>query len=199
MLLIFFALQTVALIALNMTVEQRYFTTSLYALLILFGVGLCALQIPAKSGVILLGIYAITTFVFAFPRMQHLSLRAHYVQDTLTKMGNWLHENSPADSITYLEPLGYVGYYADRVTIDEVGLISPRVTELKRQQFDSFMIPVILEVDYVILHCDDAKRAPEGFPYARVAARFDPLDFESGKPWIDPVVQRSACYQINAQ
>ncbi|HKY52819.1 MAG TPA: hypothetical protein VJM08_00875 [Anaerolineales bacterium] len=198
-LLIFFDLQTVALIALNMTVEQRYFTTSLYALLILFGLGLCAIHIPAKPGVVLLGMYAIVTLVFAFPRIQHLSLRAYYVQDTLTNMGIWLHENTLADSVTYLEPLGFIGYYADRVMIDDVGLISPKVTELKRRQVDSFTIPVLLEADYVILHCDDAKRAPEGFPYNHVAARFDPLDFESGKPWSDPVVQRTACYQINTR
>lgn len=198
-LLIFFALQSATLIALNMTVEQRYFTSSLYALLMLFGLGLCAMQIPLKSGVLLLGIYAVVTFAFAFPRMQHLALRAHYVQDTLTKMGTWLHENSPAGSVTYLEPLGFVGYYADRVMLDDVGLISPMVTELKRRQVDSFVIPVILGADYVILHCDDAKRAPDAFPYTHLATRFDPLGFESGKPWTDPVVQRSACYQINSQ
>ena len=197
-LLIFFVLQTIALVALNMTVEQRYFTTSLYALLILFGLGLCAIQIPMKPGILLLGIYAFVTFVFAFPRMQHLARRAHYVQDTLTNMGAWLYENSPVDSVTYLEPLGFVGYYADRVMIDDVGLISPRVTELKRHQVDSFTIPVLLEADYVILHCDDAKRAPEEFPYTQVVAQFDPLNFESGEPWSDPVVQRTACYQINA-
>lgn len=143
--------------------------------------------------------FAISKFVRSMHslRMQHLALCAHYVQDTLTQMGIWLGANSRADSVVLLEPLGYVGYYADRRMLDEVGLIIPVVTELKRSYIDSFTIATMLNPDYFIMHCDDAKRVPEGFPYTQVAARFDPLDFESGEPWFDPVVQRSACYQIN--
>jgi len=49
-------------------------------------------------------------------------------------MGLWLKTNTPPKSIILLEPLGYVGYYSERVMIEEVGLVTPAVTNLKLQQ-----------------------------------------------------------------
>ena len=195
---VFYTLQFIALVALNMTVEQRYFFTSLYTLLILFGLGLHAIFYARKwkfAGLIIA--YAIAAFYFALPRMQYLSEYQSYVYDgSLTQMGEWLQANSVTNQVVFLEPLGYVGYYAERKMFDEVGLITPTIVPLKRLGLDTFQIAALSRPDYLILHCDDAKRAPENFGYP-VIMRYDPLGFEEGRQWENGAVQRNACYEIH--
>jgi hypothetical protein len=198
-LVLFFILESAALVALNMTGEQRYYVTSFYVLLIMFGLGLVAMfsRVPKPGQAVIIGIYAALAFVCALPRAQHLRDYQLYVYDgSLKQMGIWLREHSAPDAVVLLEPLGYVGYYSERFMLDEVGLATPVVTALKRTGLDSFIIAHYLHPDYIILHCDDAKRAPAGYPYL-MAVRFDPLGFEDGQAWPDNGVQRNACYQIN--
>jgi hypothetical protein len=201
---LFFIIQSAAIIALNMTVEERYFVTSLYVLLILLGLGFNAILVRYTSRApwrltVLIALYAIIAFSFALPRMRHLRDHQHYVNDSsLTQVGIWFRENTPASSVVELEPLGYVGYYAGRRMLDDVGLATPAVVALKKAGLDSFQVVMELEPDYAVLHCDDAKRAPTGFDYPMVV-RFDPLGFESDAEWWDKAVQRNACYEIHVR
>jgi hypothetical protein len=190
---LFIPLQALATITLSMTVEQRYNTSILYMLLILFGLALTRMQRPA----LVLAIYAVIAFAFALPRMQHLRDYQDYVYDLSQKqMGLWLNENTSENSRVYLEPLGYAGYYSSRYMIDDVGLVTPAIVPLKRERVDSFILAHYFQADYVVLHCDDALRAPAGFPY-QMAVRFDPLGFADGDDWKDKGLQRNACYEIH--
>lgn len=196
-LALFFLLQSLTLIATNMTVEQRYFITTLYALLILFGLGLAALVQSRYWTCIVALVYAGTAFYFALPRAEHLRDHQAYVYDaSLTQIGIWLWKQGPGESVVYLEPLGYAGYYSRLTMRDDVGFVTPAVVPLKRMGVNSWEIASALDPDYVVLHCDDAERAPDGWGYG-LAVRFDPLDFMAGGVWEDPALQRNACYQVN--
>lgn len=73
--------------------------------------------------------------------------------DVLENIGVWLNQNTPEDSTILLEPLGYIGYYADRTMLDEVGLVTPRVVELHRQGVKSYDFYKYLWPDYILLQC----------------------------------------------
>jgi hypothetical protein len=204
---IFFVLQGIALVALNMTVEQRYFVTDLYVLLVLFGLGLGIVwdaiskrfNMEWKWGGVLAVLYGMIALTFAFPRVQHIREQQLYIYHlSLKQLGIWLRENSSPNSTVYLEPLGYVGYYSERIMLDDVGFVTPVIVPLKRAGLDSFFLAHYLNPDYIALHCDDAKRAPQGYPYQMVI-RFDPLGFEAEQEWEDKAVQRNACYEIHAK
>jgi len=197
-LAIFLIMQTAMLVALNMTVEQRYFTTSLYVLMVLFGIGAAVawsrIRFPWLRGAVV-GIYLVTAFYFALPRMVHLRDFQRNVYDvSLVGMGTWLRENSPRDAVIYLEPLGYVSYYAERSMLDDVGLVTPIVVPFKRVRTNSFEIANTLKVDYMVMHCD--ANIPENFPF-ELAVRFDPLSFKTGPEMDDRALQWTACYEIH--
>jgi len=201
---LFFVLQSAAVIILNMTVEQRYMIYSLYALLVLFGMGLMAIlsffSLHRNSSAALLLVYATGAFSFASPRMEIVRANQYYVNNiTLTAMGKFLKQSSPADSVVFLEPLGYVGYYSERRMLDAVGLATPAMVPLIRERKNWPEIIDLLKPDYLVLHCDDARRLADGFGYELVI-RSDPLNFESGVKWENgPAVQRNACYEIDAR
>ncbi|MEA4906292.1 MAG: hypothetical protein VB089_01655 [Anaerolineaceae bacterium] len=128
-------------------------------------------------------------------------------EGSLKAIGMWLNQNTAPGSSVLLEPLGYVGYYSQRVMRDEVGLVAPQVTELKRQgQLDVFDYLSILKPDYVVQHCDDALRWAQrdggeneftaGYGLAMEA---NPLSFDPRDPHLHPIYQglpRDACYQV---
>ena len=147
-------------------------------------------------------------------------------EGTLKAMGQWLAHNTPAGSSVLLEPLGYVGYFSGRVMVDEVGLVTPAVTALKRAgNDDTYTYLPLLRTDYVIQHCDDLVRwlnrdvtpaqsqsAPQDVtPPAtnllrtsyNFAALFNPLNFDPRVSY-DPSSQmaetaRQSCYEIWAK
>ena len=56
-------------------------------------------------------------------------------EELRTKIGVWLRNNVEPGGSVFLEPIGYIGYHAGpgvRI-IDETGIISPRVTTLRRE------------------------------------------------------------------
>jgi hypothetical protein len=117
---------------------------------------------------------------------------------SLKAMGLWLKNNTPPQSAVLLEPLGYVGYYSERIMIEEVGLVTPAVTRLKLRQIGNEQYTSIFKPDYVIVHCDDDIRIPHspqtGLSY-RLAQTFNPLGFY-GMPDPQDVLAWSACYQV---
>jgi hypothetical protein len=152
---------------------------------LVFAVGLIALQV--HSGIL-----------FA----QEIRDQQTYRHDgALKAMGLWLKENTDPASIVLLEPLGYVGYYSERTMLDEVGLVTPAVVELKRQRIGAEHYAEIFQPDYLIVHCDDTIRIPPpsetGLGY-ELAVTFDPLEYKrsplnsSDLPW-------RSCYEIWAK
>jgi hypothetical protein len=58
------------------------------------------------------------------------------IEDELRRpIGEWLRENTPPGGSVFLEPIGYIGYHAGPAVriIDEVGIVSPEVTALRRR------------------------------------------------------------------
>jgi len=129
-------------------------------------------------------------------------------EQSLKAAGLWLNAHTPPDSMVLLEPLGYVGFYADRRMRDEVGLVSPEVVAFKRQRItDAFLYAVLLQTDYWLIHCDDAdgylERAALGeidfdARFTRLAV-FNPLGFDPATRELDTDEvsrARDACYEI---
>jgi hypothetical protein len=211
----------VRLVFTGATFESRYFAPLVWALIVLFGLGLGALwrlvsaraRLPRRSGAFALLLYTVVSLSFSarlFPANRETQ---HFVFDSSLKLaGQWLERNTPPGATVFLEPLGYAGYYANRVMIDEVGLVSPRVVEWKKQGLDRYAMAAALAPDYIILHCDDAARAPVSFisKYAR-AVEFNPMGFDPAQPEISgqflpngkrvyaPANPRTACYQVWAR
>jgi hypothetical protein len=201
-LAMYFIIEGAALISLNMTIERRYFMPLLFVTLILCGIGINRLltEIASKYYLLLnftlIGVYTTSAFYFSAPYLYHLREHQKYAYGSHIKMGQWIAENTPPDSTVFLEPLGYTGYYGDRYMLDSVGLVTPVVIGLKQAGMDQYDMANALRPDYVVLHCDDAVHAPEGYLYTALSVRFDPLGFLDGSPYPDPGVQRNACYEI---
>ena len=197
---VFLIIQSIALTAMGMTIGQRYFITSLCILLVLFAIGVFFWVRSRRLGWVLLGLCLVGSSVYLSKDL-HTSLTQKYVNEgSLIPMGMWIKNNTPEDSTIFLEPLGYVGYYAERKMVDEVAIVSPVVLPFKRAKANTYDIISALKPDYVILHCDDAGRAPETFnSMYEITVRFDPMGFMDGKKvsQTQKGAQRLACYQIH--
>ncbi len=124
---------------------------------------------------------------------------------SLKAVGLWLNRHTPPEARILLEPLGYAGYYAQRMMLDEVGLVTPAVVALKRGGVtDTYEALDALQPDYVLLHCDDALRWVERDPGPQnrltrafhLAAEINPLGFD---PRDAETRGRNSCYQIWAR
>jgi hypothetical protein len=131
------------------------------------------------------------------------SVQTYRNRDSLQAVGEWLQANTPVHSTVLAEPLGYIGFYSDRWMLDEVGLVTPAVVELKKEDFPLDGYFAYLQPDYYVLHCDDALRltpalthpdTPGSMDYILVKT-FNPLNFN---PATDDIsgLPRGACYQI---
>lgn len=54
--------------------------------------------------------------------------------------GKWFKNNTPVSSVIGCEEVGIIGYYSDRVIIDEVGLVTPKVAWHKRNGDNTWFI-----------------------------------------------------------
>jgi hypothetical protein len=131
-------------------------------------------------------------------------LQANRHEASLTRIGLWLNQNTPVDATVMLEPLGYIGYYADRIMMDEVGLVTPEIVSLKAQgvrKTEEYYR--ILKPDYVVVHCDDSLImqtkgsgvlvSEYGFQIAINPLDYDPSDDDHSAKGI---FSRNACYEI---
>jgi hypothetical protein len=211
-LLAFVVLEAVRLTFTRGTFFSRYFIPLLWATLVLFGTGLGMLwdlsrkaRIPRYlfNAFLILTLLTIIGSGFTFASLTKAKQTYRFDQ-SLKQIGLWLGQNSDRQSTVLLEPLGYVGYYSERHMLDEVGLVTPEVVELKLQGIGSHRYPAIFHPDYVVLHCDDALRMyfePEtglagGYTLAR---EVNPLAFDPTTPGQPPDpegLRRSSCYQI---
>lgn len=204
--LIFILLEITRLTLTRATFFSRYFIPILWLTLIFFGMGLGALWSKLKADSVsrslflsLFALWATTHVVVGISfagQIREVQTFRH--EASLKAMGLWLKDNTPPQSRILLEPLGYVGYYSERTMIEEVGLVTPSVTELKRQQIGNEKYTAIFKPDYVIVHCGDEIRIPQG-PQAEVrytlAKTFNPLGFNGV---FDPqhTVVWTSCYEI---
>lgn len=219
MILPFFCLAEIArLVVMGETFATRYFVPLFWVLMILFGSGLHAVWVylsrrfDPKPLIVILTI-AVYVGVSLWSSLQAAQLNKdtqYFVNDSsLKQLGFWLNANTPTSSTVFLEPLGYVGFYANRHMIDEVGLVSPQVIALKKEGYSTFDLITSFNPDYAVLHCDDALQASDAFlaRYVEVI-ELNPMDFNPHVPVkYDPenssefVKQntfrpRAACYQI---
>jgi hypothetical protein len=199
------------------TFASRYFLPLFWCLMILFGLGLQAVwaalsrRFMLKPGLAYaaMAVYICISLGFSFQRAQLYRDTQYFLNDgSLKQMGIWLEKNTPTSSTVYLEPLGYVGFYADRPMLDQVGLVTPQVVALHRQGYSLFDMITSLDPDYAVLHCDDALQASQVFlgRYSKVV-EFNPLGFDPHTPLkYDPNASeqgmanlwapRAACYQV---
>jgi hypothetical protein len=120
-------------------------------------------------------------------------------------MGLWLKANAAPDATVLLEPIGYIGYYSELWVFDEVGLVTPRVTDLKRHGISGDQYFAYLGPDYAILHCDETVRlqafsATDGLSFSQLYQRVyvsNPLGFDVDKvSQPADVLARNSCYEI---
>ena len=161
---LFAILQISTLVLTRTTFFNRYFVPTLWAVLILSGLelGILGQQVqikrPLSWGYLsVLFLILFTGIYFGLQRAQEYKDKQFYRQEeSLKAIGMWLNQNTPAQTTVLLEPLGYIGYFSDRIMIDEVGLVTPAVVDLKRQHVDPKLYFSIFHPDYYVLHCDDA-------------------------------------------
>ena len=211
-LFLFIILEIALLTLTRATFFKRYFIPILWATLLLFGIALGMLwdrlkekQIPKYIFNAFLILIMLTTIISGLSYAASIKMKQEYrFENSLKEIGVWLNENSDPQSTVLLEPLGYIGYYSERKMIDEVGLVTPEVTNLKLQGISSEQYLSVFQPDYAILHCDDALRLHdnEKTELARkytLAKESNPLSFDPSVPnqssdfW---GLARLSCYQI---
>ncbi|MGD0707348.1 MAG: hypothetical protein ABSA51_02725 [Anaerolineaceae bacterium] len=216
-LICFVLLEMIRLTLTRATFESRYFVPALWATLILAGMAAGDLwgSIKAYKPAILWG----CRIFLAAALLVGLSFALKWAGDvrlsqtsrderSLMAIGLWLHDHAPAGSRVELEPLGYIGYYSDLTMLDDVGLVTPAVVDMKRSQVGGDLYFTYLSPDYLILHCDDALRM-QGYlkgqdtglaaGYFRVE-QFNPLSFDPyhaiAPVGIPVALPRNSCYEI---
>ena len=213
-LLIFALLETCRLVVTKATFFTHYLYPAMWVVLLILGLGLGSLYnllstkralYRAAFGVAVLLLFVMNVMALVQGiniRKEDQSIRE---EAALKAMGLWLNRNTPPDAVVLLEPLGYVGYYADRRMIDVVGLITPGIVEMKRNGIhDVYQYILAYQVGYVIAQCDEAQRwlqrSAEGeISFAQdfsLATRFDPLGFDPAHERPNQQLARDACYEI---
>lgn len=213
---IFVFLDVVVLTLTRTTYFDRYFMPLLWATLVLAGLTLGGLwdrfvgnraALRAAMMVLVAGMGVVLLVV----TVQHIGeVRDKQIfrnESSLKAIGLWLEANTPPSATVLLEPLGYVGFYSDRTMIDEVGLVTPRVVELKRRDIAGPQYALEFQPDYVLFHCDDTTyldALPRGtgaggsLAYRRLMM-FDPLGYQTtalSVPDVETARARSACYEL---
>lgn len=166
----FVIIETVQLILTGATFFNRYFYLLTIALYIGVGIGIAELYnvLPIKrlfTTVVLTAVLCASS-ADILDSAKYRSMQS--VRNTiLTETGTWINGNSRPGATVLLEPLGYVGWYADRTMIDEVGLVTPLVVQLKRQGVPARDYYRVFWPDYVIWTCGEGgpERAEIGVYY----------------------------------
>lgn len=211
---IFIVLEALRLAITKATFFPHYVYPALWATLLMLGLSLGALHqvIFQKSRWLAVAFCLVPLFMFSINATIYTeNIRvATQVQTTkhagaLTAIGQWLKQHAAPNASVLLEPLGYIGYYAERRMIDEAGLISPAIVELKRSgNNDVYAYLLASHPDYVILHCDESilwlDRSKSG-EITFASDFFEAITFDSLGLKIDAAQQSNqlahdACYEI---
>jgi len=214
-LLLFIVLEVARLVLTKATFTTRYLIPLLFVILVLAGLSIGdifnGLSKSKLSGKLIAGIsfsLFCTTLIFLGYREAVIvkDIQKFRHEHSLKAIGIWFNQNTPIGSKIQLEPLGYVGYYADRYMLDVVGLVTPKVIQMKQGGNNSNSRYIgELNPDYIVVHCDDVlswieddDNIPfESFTYIE---SFNPLDFDPILPFdyesVSAQMARSACYEI---
>jgi hypothetical protein len=211
-LTVFWVIEITRVTITRATFEGRYLIPLLVITLILAGLGLGALWKSLSrvgplwrwGGALGLALVLAVSLGISYREAEFYRRSQSYRNEaSLKAMGVWLNQNTPANATVLLEPLGYVGYYADRHMIDVVGLVTPQIIELKRQGIqDELQFIQHLQPDYVVVHCDDVLlwNGPDrpaldfSHRYSKVNV-FNPLHFDPYAP-AAAFDARAACYEL---
>lgn len=176
----FFFATFLFLVASGTTFFDRYFYTLMVTALVIASV--LASRVKNLFGVAFI-VFLLSCFSWNSQVVDYKNLQVDR-HNVLKNIGLWFRNNTQVDATIQLEPLGYIGYYADRTMLDEVGLITPQVVELKKQGVSGESMYPYLWTDYILLQCRQAENVMDDFSkeYAMVAM------FENG--------YARSCYEI---
>lgn len=172
---LFILLDTIRMTVTGATFFTRYFHMVLVSVFMLSG--FAAWTILSRWKPLLVSVWLV--FIFSsIPLLQSEMNSLKGLQENrhrvLMEMGLWLNENSARDATVLLEPLGYVGWYADRTMYDEVGLVTPLAVELHRERTGGHWFYLYFSPDYVIWHCDGGLDARQTISLQyKIVATFD--------------------------
>ncbi|MCK5033357.1 MAG: hypothetical protein KAS18_06975 [Calditrichia bacterium] len=113
-LFVFITISGIAIIFLFNTIV-KYFSLNRKLLLIILTAGILSFS-----------------FFTLYLKIIQLKTEYHYEQNVRIKVGKFLSENTPRNSTVFLEPIGIIGYFADRYIYDDAALISPIFLDLNR-------------------------------------------------------------------
>lgn len=174
---LFFALEAAVLIFGGMTFFLRYFyllTVTAY-ILIGFGMGFVVERAGVYKGALNILALALVYYV-SRPTFEMLRVPKEppsYYFDAPIEMGKWLNKNTPEGTTVLLEPLGKVGWYADRIMYDEVGLATPLAVELHRRDIPGARFFAYFWPDYLITNCNVVDARAEMDLYYDFVKKFD--------------------------
>ena len=75
------------------------------------------------------------------------------------EIGLYLHDVVKPGEAIYLEPLGYIGYYSDRLMLDWPGLVAPEVVRLRREGATQLTVILKLKPAWLVLRSSEAVAA----------------------------------------
>jgi hypothetical protein len=123
-----------------------------------------------------------------------------YFQETLIEdscrhpLGLYLHDVVAPGQIIYLEPLGYTGYYSQRLIYDFPGLVSPEVVHIHHDdRLDQIHVVTELKPDWIVFRGGELRAAlsiplvANGYTTVRtfdVRQKLDDAGYIPGKAWL---------------
>lgn len=162
-MVIWFFIYYAALIFSKTNIHAWYLIPPLLVFITISGIGIIFLlntivkyfRLNRKLLLIMLmaGILSFSFFTLYLKIIQ-LKTEYHYEQNVRVKVGKFLNESIPKNSTVYLEPIGIIGYFADRYIYDDAALISPIFLDLNRLENTAqtrFKKIQLVEPDYLVL------------------------------------------------
>jgi hypothetical protein len=90
------------------------------------------MQKAVRSIVIVLA--AVASLITLSGRLERYGQLQSFEDGFRKEIGLWLNKNIPPGSVIFLEPIGYIGYYAGpqlRI-LDEIGIVTPQIVQLRK-------------------------------------------------------------------
>lgn len=140
-MVIWFFLYYSSLIISRTAFHGWYFIPPLFVYISISGVGIIFLfnSIQKKLNInknFLNAVFLIIVILFSslvlYLKIVQISEEYQYEQNVRIKAGVYLKENTQENSTIYLEPIGIIGYFAERYIYDDAALVSPIFLELNR-------------------------------------------------------------------
>jgi len=150
---VFLALLAAFYIGLNIPNYHWYYAPFVYFMVIFASRGLWRLfelalgwRLPLRVALV----FVVSTG-FGYSLTKSVSLEERGANQGYVMMGNWLNENTPADSSVAMVEIGTVGWYSEREIIDILGLVSDYNAQyLANRQFMHWLLHY--QPDYIIRH-----------------------------------------------